>query len=163
MLVPALGSWVIARVGGDRERHPGQVQKVSRSGDRVFLTVYWLADRKTDVVPLSKVECGLRVGFEVLQVPDNRYEASLGMGRIIAGREIGGRQQRSVDFAEAGRRIWMPWERLRFVKGAMYRFGQEDFGGKTAATQIRFCNPAPTRELWHEHTVSLPTFNILPI
>src|SRR3546814_20692653 len=87
MLVPALGSWVIARVGGDRERHPGQVQKVSRSGDRVFLTVYWLADRKTDVVPLSKVEGGLRVGFEVLHVPDNRYEASLGMGGIIAGRE----------------------------------------------------------------------------
>src|SRR3546814_20115020 len=111
MLVPALGSWVIARVGGDRERHPGQVQKVSRSGDRVFLTVYWLADRKTDVVPLSKVECGLRVGFEVLHVPDNRYEASLGRGRINAGREHGGQQQGSGDFAEAGGTIWTEGER----------------------------------------------------
>src|SRR3546814_19993960 len=92
MLVPALGSWVIARVGGDRERHPGQVQKVSRSGDRVFLTVYWLADRKTDVVPLSKVACGLRVGFAVLPVHAHWYEASLGMGGSIAGVGFGVRQ-----------------------------------------------------------------------
>src|SRR3546814_15746192 len=102
MLVPALGSWVIARVGGDRERHPGQVQKVSRSGARVFLTVYWLADRKTDVVQLRKVECGLRVGFEVLQWPDNRYEASLGMGRIIACRDLGGKHQRDGGLGGAG-------------------------------------------------------------
>src|SRR3546814_15102781 len=85
------------------------------------------------------------------------------MGRIIAGREIGGRQQRLVDFAEAGRRIWMPWERLRFVKGAMYRFGHDDVGGKTAAERLRLRNLAHALELWNENTGALSKFDIDPL
>src|SRR3546814_19787970 len=87
----------------------------------------------------------------------------MGRGRIIAGREIGGRQQRLVDFAEAGRSIWMPWERLRFVKGAMYRFGHDDVGGKTAAERLRLRNLAHALELWKEKPGALSKFDIDPI
>src|SRR3546814_15810656 len=57
----------------------------------------------------------------------------------------------------------MPWERLRFVKGAMYRFGHDDVGGKTAAERLRLGNLAHALALWNENTGALSQFDIDPL
>ena len=162
-IAPAVGGWVIARNGDGREQRPGQILKVMRSNDRISLTIRWLAEGREDVIALDRVECGLRRGFDVWHVPENRHEATFGLGTVIDKRSLGGRQQLLVDFAAEGLRAWVPWERLRFVKGPAFRFKHADKGGDEAAERLRLRNLAYALELWNENTGALSKFDIDPL
>lgn len=162
-LTPAVGSWVISRSGTDREKRPGQVQKVLRGGNATHLTVLWLTDKATDVVPLDGVECGLLPGFDVWHVPSTGRGDSLGLGRVLAKRTLGQREQLLVEFPASGSRLWMPWQRLRFAKGPAFRFTHGDRGGAQAAERFRLRNLAHALALWNENTGSLSRFDIDPL
>lgn len=162
-LLPTEGSWVVARSGEDRKNRPAHVRKVIRNGERISLSVRWLVDKKDDVVSLEDVECGLRTGFDVWHAPQNKHESSLGLGRVIAERTLGNRRQLLVDFSTQGKQLWMPWERLRFAKGPMFRFTHSDLGGPQAAERLRLRNLANALELWNENTGSLSKFDIDPL
>lgn len=162
-LEPVTGSWVISRSGEAREQRPGVVRRTMRSSSGVQLTVHWIAERKDEVIPLSRIECGLRPGYGVWHVPDSKHQPSLGMGVVIAARLLGGRQQLLVDFASRGRRLWIPWERLRFAKGPEFRFRHGDRGGADAPERFRLRNLAQALTLWNENTGSLSHFDIDPL
>lgn len=162
-LSPAIGSWVVHRSGDQPHTRPGQVMRVNRSPRGIHLTVRWLADQREDVVALDQVECGLRAGYDVWHVPESSHQQSMGGGSVIADRRLGGRRQLLVDFQEAGTRLWLPWERLRFAKGAGFRFKHGDPGGPDAAERFRMRNLACALELWNENTGALSHFDIDPL
>lgn len=162
-LLPAIGSWVIRKSGQDRERHPGQVEAVVQGGPHPALRVLWLAEQQRDLVRMDQVENGLRRGYDVWHVPEGRHEHSMGLGKIVAERRLGERQQLLVDFLAQGIRIWLPWQRLRFAKGPEYRFLRADPGGEQAGERLRLRNLAHALELWNENTGSLSKFDIDPL
>lgn len=163
VMSPAIGGWVIPRDGEGRENRPAQILKVIRFNQKVSITIKWLTTGKEDVVSLDRVECGLRVGFDVWHVPETRHESSLGLGTIMAKRTLGGRQQLLVDFSSQGLRAWIPWERLRFAKGPAFRFKHADKGADDAAEKLRLRNLAFALELWNENTGALAKFDIDPL
>lgn len=160
---PAIGAWVIRKSGPEREAHPGEVRRVIRTGEKTSITVRWLRSRQDEVLPLGSVECGLRAGFDVWHVPQSRFQTSLGLGRVMALRTIGGRQQILTDFSAKGLRAWIPWETLRFAKGPAFRFRHGDKGGERAAERFRLRNLAYALTLWNENTGSLSRFDIDPL
>ncbi|QOW20221.1 DEAD/DEAH box helicase family protein [Lysobacter ciconiae] len=160
-LIPANGAWVVAKATS--EKTPGVVMASHSSERGVSLTVNWLGKSQRDVVPLRDLECGFKPGYEVLHVPASSFETSLGYGVVHSIRQLGGRTQVLVDFHEDGARIWVPWERLRFIKGARFRFRTGDQGGPDAAERLRLRNLAHALVLWNENTGSLSHFDIDPL
>lgn len=162
-LWPALGAWVIRKTGEGRERNPGRVEGIIRGGRYPAVRVFWLATNTSDVIRLDQVECGLGPGYEVWHVPEGRHETSLGLGKVVARRVLGGRQQLLVDFMARAERVWLPWQRLRFVKGPEHRFQRADPGGERSAERFRLRNLAHALQLWNENTGSLSKFDIDPL
>ncbi len=160
-LIPADGAWVFAKAPS--EKSPGVVMASHSSARGVSLTVDWIARGKRDVVPLQELECGFKPGYEVLHVPSSSFEISLGYGVVHSLRQLGGRTQALVDFLQDGERIWIPWERLRFIKGARFRFRSGDQGGADAAERLRLRNLAHALVLWNENTGALSHFDIDPL
>lgn len=160
-ILHVIGTWVVRR-SADGPLDPGQVRKIIQGNGGTKLTVDWLRSRTTDVIDANRVDCGLRVGFEVLHDSQD-YVGSLGMGRIVGERTLAGRRQMLVDFYESERRAWIPWQRLRFAKGAAYRFKSCDKGGEAAAEKFRLRNLAHALKLWNENTGALSRFDIDPL
>ena len=162
VLVPANGAWVLPAV--DSTSHtPGVVQAAHRSPKGVSLTVTWAGTEKTEVIPLHAVKCGLRVGYSVLHVPGSSFEKSLGYGIVESLRTLGQHTQALIDFVADGRRAWVPWQRLRFIKDARFRFRTGDQGGSDAAERFRLRSLAHALALWNENTGSLSHFDIDPL
>src|SRR5690606_20453388 len=160
-LVPAIGAWVV-RKGQDRPV-PGVVQAAHASPRGTSLTVQWLSSSEREVIPLEQLQCGLQPVFEWLHVPSSTYERSLGYGVVVSLRQLGGRTQILVDLFATGQRIWFPWQCLRFVKGARFRFRTGDQGGPEAAERFRLRNLAHALALWNENTGALSHFDIDPL
>ncbi|KAB7764939.1 helicase-related protein [Xanthomonas sp. LMG 12462] len=162
-LLPAIGCWVVRCEGEDREKRPGHVKRILKSGLKISLSVHWIFEKQDDVIALDRVECGLRPGFDVWHSPESQSEPSLGFGTVVKSRVLGGRQQLLVDFTEQGSRLWIPWQRLRFAKSAAFRFRHGDKGGAQAAERLRLRNLAYALKLWNENTGSLSKFDIDPL
>lgn len=160
-LVPAIGGWVVRK--GQERSVPGVVQATRTSSRGTSLTIQWLSNSEREVVPLEQVQCGLQPGFEVLHVPSSAFDRSLGYGVVVSLRRLGGRTQVLVDLFADGKRIWFPWQCLRFVKGAQFRFRTGDQGGAEAAERFRLRNLAHALALWNENTGSLSHFDIDPL
>lgn len=160
-LIPTTGTWVLAKASP--EKSPGVVMGSQSSPRGTSLTVEWIGTGKRDVVPLRELTCGLRPGYEVLHVPASAFEQPLGYGVLESLRQLGGRTQALVDFVQDGARVWVPWERLRFIKGARFRFRSGDQGGADAAERLRLRNLAHALVLWNENTGALSHFDIDPL
>ena len=161
-LIPANGAWVLSSSAPD-PRLPGVVQASHKSSKGVLLTVAWAGSGTSDVIPLDTVECGLRPDYTVLHVPASSFEQSLGYGVVETIRTLGGRTQALVDFVAEGRRTWVPWQRLRFIKDAHFRFRTGDQGGPEAAERFRLRSLAHALALWNENTGALSHFDIDPL
>ena len=161
-LIPADGAWVVSSSSPDPGL-PGVVVASHRSAKGVSLTVAWTGSGARAVIPLDTVECGLRPGYAVLHVPVSTFEKSLGYGVVESIRTLGGRTQAMVDFLAEGDRIWVPWQRLRFIKDARFRFRTGDQGGPDAAERFRLRSLAHALELWNENTGALSHFDIDPL
>ena len=161
-LIPANGAWVLSSRSSDR-KFPGVVQASHKSPKGVSLTVTWTGTGASEVIPLHTVECGLRPGYAVLHVPASTFEKSLGYGLVESLRTLGKRTQALVDFVAEGHRIWVPWQRLRFIKDARFRFRTGDQGGPDAAERFRLRSLAHALALWNENTGALSHFDIDPL
>lgn len=161
-LIPAIGAWVLSSKSPD-PRLPGVVKATHSSSRGVSLTVAWAGSGASDVIPLDAVECGLRPGYTVLHVPASSFEQSQGYGVVESIRTLGTRTQALVDFLAEGHRIWVPWQRLRFIKEARFRFRTGDQGGPEAAERFRLRNLAHALALWNENTGALSHFDIDPL
>ncbi len=161
-LIPTNGAWVLSS-GSSDPRLPGVVQASQRSPKGMTLTVTWTGTGISEVIPVHAVECGLRQGYTVLHVPASTFEKSLGYGMVESLRTLGKRTQVLVDFVADGVRIWVPWQRLRFIKDARLRFRTGDQGGPDAAERFRLRTLAHALALWNENTGALSHFDIDPL
>jgi len=160
-LIPVVGCWVVASDGSPDRR--GQVMAQVESASGVSLRVNWIVSKSQGMLPLDRARCGFGANMDVLDVPDSRVRMSLGMGRVRGVRTLGRREQVLVDFQTTGRQLWMPYERLRFIKGAELRFKHCDLGGPDASERFRLRALAHALTVWNQNTGSLSRFDIDPL
>jgi len=107
--------------------------------------------------------CGLQPGFVVQDVPLSAARHSLGIGTIIALRQIAGAEQAAVQFHHSRQIAWIPYERLKRIMDARlyYLRGQasaEDGAERTALTLM-----AHGLRTWNEATGGLERLDIDPL
>lgn len=161
-LIPVRGALVDVVVPNAPPRKAVVLRGISGPSG-IALTVNYLGGKEEDVVPLVSVESKLATGMEVLHVPLRSYDRSLGVGEVVSRRSIAECVQYLVAFHDCGRKLWLPWELLRFVQGARPRFRRADVGGPQAAERWRLRCLAHGLELWNENTGSLSRFDIDPL
>ena len=160
-LLPTRGA-VVARVSDQERRHWGVVKAVGdENSGRV--NVQWpseKAERWHDIVDLTS---GFKARMEVVHQPGTSIGASLGWGVVRATREVAGIGQVLVEFPESGQKSWLPWQRLRMVRGIQHRFhtGVFEYGSSAEKQRLRLL--AWAIRLWNENTGALATFDVDPL
>lgn len=157
-MIPVLGSMATHRATG----HTGIVQSVGERGsDKV--KVLWPKQNATTWHEVGELGCGFPVNSEVLHVPANTAQSFLGWGVVRAVREIAGCGQVLVEFPDTHQRLWLPWQRLRMVRGVKHNFHTARFDQGDAAERQRLRLLAWAIRLWNENTGALATFDIDPL
>ncbi|MGD9727238.1 MAG: helicase-related protein [Nitrospiraceae bacterium] len=158
-----VGGCVVSRVVQDNRILRGRVQTAVDTGSRIEVTVKWNGGNGTSVLPLSEIRSGFCPSMEVQDIPNSRTRKTLGEGVVLKTRTLGGRDQVLVDFSEAGRQAWLPYENLRQIKGTRHRFILGDKGPKDSAERFRLKTLAHALEMWNENTGSLSHMEIDPL
>lgn len=140
----------------------GIVQSVGERGsDRV--EVFWPKQNALTWHDIGELGNGFLVNAEVLHVPVSTTQTSLGWGIVRASREVAGSGQVLVEFSVIHQRLWLPWQRLRLVRGVKHRFHTARFEPEEAAERQRLRLLAWAIRLWNENTGALATFDIDPL
>lgn len=158
-LIPVKGAWVRSDAGDD----VGRVLGSEVGGHGPVIHVEWLKAKRRDWVALSKLRSGFQLGMDVQDVPYSRVRRSLGEGHVVETRQLGGRDQVLVEFPATGTRIWMPYERLKQIKGVRHRFLVPKAADTDDAERFRLRSLAHALELWNENTGSLSHLDIDPL
>ena len=136
--------------------------RVERDG-RVIVEVCPRGKRRGAVTRrLEDLQAGWCRDMKVCEVPAARSRASLGEGRVVATRRLGGCDQALVMFHERGRCVWIPAGRLREVRPPEAKFALED-PVEGAAECARLGLLARALERWHENTGALGRLEIDPL
>lgn len=164
-LLPVAGAAVVRKQDG----RPGRIVKVLQpdAAGPPVLTVRWI-DRRGDGpaeqrVPLDALESGLRPGMDVEEVPLSATRSSLGLGVVVVTRTLGGREQALVEFPESGLRTWVPWQRLRQLRGVYLRLRNPRPSGTEQAERFRLRCLAYALQFWNENTGALSHLDIDPL
>ena len=153
MLTPVAGSHVL-------HVRTGQYGVVTgHSGNN--LNVTW-ADGHSVRVARQDVRCGLQVGQVVMDRPRS-LRLSLGEGRVLQLRVMGGVEQVLVEFWESAERHWLPWENLEPAWNAqtMFEQGIQPPGG--FAERFRLRQLALALQHWNRTTGALAQVDIDPL
>lgn len=161
-ILPVHHSWV-KQVRPDGTERLGRVKSAIDRGDRVDVTVAWHGTNETSIVPLSALRCGFRPMVEVQDIPASRTRKTMGEGMVLKTRTLGGRDQVLVDFPQAGKQLWLPYENLKQIKGSKHRFILGDTGPEDSAERFRLKSLAHALEMWNENTGSLSHLEIDPL
>ncbi|MFN4252365.1 DEAD/DEAH box helicase [Deinococcus sp.] len=153
MILPAVGAFVTSV----RDGQTGTV--TGHQGDR--LSVTWPSGRVTRVAR-ADVRCGLSAG-QVVQDQPRSLRPSLGEGRVLDLRTLGGREQVLVEFWTAGERQWLPWEQLVPVWSAQSLFEQGVTPLAGFAERFRLRHLALALQHWHRTTGALAQVDIDPL
>jgi len=158
-LLPVSGAWV-------KDSSSGNIgivhnRDTNEFGTRVF--VHWHKTKDTSWTSLERISCGFMKGMDVVDVPCSRVRQSLGAGVTIDLRKIGNSEQVLVDFLESGKRIWLPYENLKHIKGVRHRFLTADLGKREDVERFRLRSLAYALELWNENTGALSHLDIDPL
>lgn len=140
----------------------GIVQSLGERGsDRI--KVLWAKDRVERWHSLHELSGAFMIGMEVLHEPETLTGKSLGWGIVQRSREITEVGQVLVEFPESHQRLWLPWQRLRMVRGVRHRFHTGMFEGEGSAERQRLRLLAWAIRLWNENTGALATFDVDPL
>jgi len=161
-ILPVRHAWV-KQVRPDGTERSGRVKSAIDRGDRVDVTVAWHGMNDTSTVPLSTLRCGFRPMMEVQDLPASRTRKTMGEGVVLKTRTLGGRDQVLVDFPQAGKQLWLPYENLKQIKGSKHRFILGDRGPADSAERFRLKSLAHALEMWNENTGSLSHLEIDPL
>lgn len=158
-MVPTKGSLVKLR--GSAERQFGLVQGSDpRAPD--LITVGWFHDKSQTKHHVAQLTSGLGPGMDVIHEASHQGGESLGQGRILSSRELGGGPQHLVDFWLRSERRWLPWQRLRPVKSVDRAFqGLPQKSGDAEALRLR--NLAYALSEWDINTGGLTKLEIDPL
>jgi superfamily II DNA or RNA helicase len=161
-LLPVRHAWVRQQKSNGDDRF-GRVESAIDTGERVQVTVNWQGAGESSTVPLTSLRCGFKPMMEVQDVPNSRTRKPLGEGIVLRTRTLGGRDQVLVDFAQAGKQVWLPYENMRQIKGPKHRFILGDSGPEDGAERFRLKSLAHALEMWNENTGSLSHLEIDPL
>lgn len=125
------------------------------------LRVTW-PDGHAALVRRQDVRCALSVGQVVHEQPRS-LRPSLGEGRVLALRILGGREQALVDFWTSAERQWLPWENLRPVWNAQTMFEQGVHPPDGYAERFRLRQLALALQHWHRTTGALAQVDVDPL
>ena len=141
----------------------GSVLEVAIDAGAAIAHVRWFKTQLEERLPVNRLRSGLRIGMDVQDVPYSRVRRSLGEGVVVDTRILGGREQALIDFPEAGARLWLPWQNLRFIRGVAHRLHVPRQPGQQDAERFRLRNLAVALELWNENTGALSQLDIDPL
>ena len=157
--VPVAGALVRRLSDGAR----GVVRSVRTGNPSVQLTVGWQDRTLPALIDLRGVGSGFQAGDEVLDAPELMTKESLGHGRVVRTRMLGGMEQVLVEFWSRELQVWLPWQRVRAVAGPrmLFSVGKPPPAEGTEAFRLR--NLAFALEQWNRNTGALAQLNIDPL
>lgn len=145
-----------------RHKETGQ-QGIVHASSVNSVRVFWPETGKQTQTPIDELTGGFQVNMEVLHEPGNGIHPSLGWGIVRATNTVADRGMVLVEFLETGNRVWLPWQRLKFVRGIKHRFFTGRFEKANAAERLRLRLLSWAIRLWNENTGALATFDIDPL
>ena len=160
--VPRIHTWVTKNT---TQETVGRVIEINSDESGSRIRVEWLKPKEHppswhDPTDLG---CGFMPGQEVIHAPPTARESDLGRGVAQHFRTLGGSEQVLVEFLEAGRLAWLPFQHLTHYQGVHQRFVRGVAGQPDEAEKLRLRNLAYLLELWNENTGSLSQFDIDPL
>lgn len=159
ILIPIEGGWV-CRLGTTGPL--GCVLGHRNIDERIEIKVAWKSSDQ-EWVPLSDLKSGFQSGWTVQDVPISATRRSLGQGRIIGRRELGGREQLLVQLDDDGRSVWLPYENLRRLKDTRMRYMRAQTAVPDHAERFRLKLLAHALENWNYLTGSLDRLDVDPL
>jgi ERCC4-related helicase len=145
----------------DAQSIVGRVVKSFRDDmGRDVVVVRWPDVEHPTREPRAKLIPGFKRGMHVQDVSRSRIRPSLGVGIVVALRELGGYHQVLVDFPDLHQQTWLPFENLKQVNQpkAFFQNGRPD-----SSERFRLRNLARAIEAWHENTGGLSHLDIDPL
>lgn len=124
--------------------------------------VRWPNSSQTTHHP-SDLTSALAVGSEVVHQGVHEGVPSLGHGRVIASRRVAGATQHLVEFWREATARWLPWQRLRPVRGVDRSLAVGHVQGPAPAESLRLRNLAYALEGWTAATGGLGRLDIDPL
>lgn len=158
-LVPIVGCFVRSR---GETGVIGVVADRTQTGERWQIKVQW-AVGAPEWVCLETLACGFQPDWAVQDVPLSAVRQTLGVGRVVQARQLGGREQVLVQWDDTGRSTWMPYENLRRVKDAAGFFERAEVRHADAGQRFRLRLLAYALENWNQLTGSLDRLDIDPL
>jgi superfamily II DNA or RNA helicase len=107
--------------------------------------------------------CGMLPGFIVQDMPLSASRRTLGVGTVVAIRELAGRELVSVQFHSDAKTRWIPFERLARIKDPRLQFirGEEQFPDSGERTGLNLM--AHALRTWNEATGALDRLDVDPL
>lgn len=158
-LIPVEGCWVRRKNGG---KSLGRVLQSEVSAADARIRVAW-GPSKEEWIALSDLQSGFQKSWTVQDVPLSSVRKSLGQGRIVGYRELGGREQLLVQLDGDGRSIWLPYENLRRIKDVRMRYERAETGVDDHAERFRLKILAHALENWNHLTGALDRLDVDPL
>lgn len=157
-LVPVMGCWVRRY----KEQLLGVVRDHRDHTSGLQIKIKWAAGTE-EWVPLADLEPGFQIGWAVQDIPWSTTRRPLGVGRVVARRKLGGREQILVQLDEDGRSVWLPYENLRRLMDVRMRFERIASGVTDHAERFRLRFLAHALENWNQLTGSLDRLDVDPL
>ena len=158
-LFPVEGCWVKRRGSKDPL---GCVEEVTSNGlESRQVKVHW-GQGEREWLGVGELESG----FSQMGCSGRTRSAtrkSLGQGRVVGKRELGGRHQLLVQLDDDGRSVWLPYENLRRIKDVRMRYERTETGVNDHAERLRLRLLAHALENWNHLTGSLDRLEVDPL
>jgi len=141
----------------------GIVEDVKRANGAGRVRVRWINGTGGQWLDVHELCSGFMLGMDVQDVPRSRTRRTLGEGVVVETRRLGGCDQVLVDFPGRGERVWVPYENLRYIKGASHRFVLGQVRDGQEAEHARLKSLTYALQMWNENTGSLSRLEIDPL
>ena len=138
----------------------GVVAGLAENGTHVV--VRW-TDQSQTKHHSTDLTSALDLGAEVVHQGVHEGVPSLGHGRIVATRRVAGATQHLVEFWHEASSRWLPWQRLRPIRGVDRSLAIGHVQGPAAAESLRLRNLAYALEGWTAATGGLGRLDIDPL
>ena len=151
----------IVRIRGNEPGELGIVQG-THNGDANVLTIRWVKSQKVTSHHLSDLTSALETGMDVVHRGSHQGMESLGHGKVIATRHLGGETQHLVEFWPRAEARWLPWTRLEPIRSveSAFRSLPRRLG---TPEDLRLKNLAYALAEWNASTGGLSRLEIDPL
>lgn len=158
-LIPIENAWVCRR---DNPEQIGVVTAISKLNGQSVIEVDF-GPRGKSRLSIGEWGCGLRSGFTVQDVPLSGVRQTLGIGTVIAVREIATRHQALVQLHGSGEAVWLPFERLRRIMDPALRYRRAEPAEEDAAERVALNVLGHAIKNWNEATGALDRLDVDPL